>query len=178
MKIDIEDVPEGQSRLERWAMGGYLSIISLSGILLFLFPRKGIFLGGFFLGLWLFIEGIRSIVAFIRHSLPWKDRNQLMRLIRGILTLVLGVVFVLRPGNTAELGLSLLFSFTGILFLFQAVLILLSGDREMTPASLLLGLIGLLLILSPLFTAFWFLRLIGFLILLRGGLGLYFLIKS
>lgn len=178
MKTTIEDVPEGKSRLERWSQIGYMGIITISGILLFLFPQKGLSLVGFFFGFWLTIEGIKSCVLFFRASLPWKDRNHLMRFIRGILTLVLGVVFIIRPGNTAELGLSLFFSLTGILFLLQAVLLLLSTEKEFTPAVLLLGLIGLMLILSPLFTALWFLRLIGFFILLRGGVGLYLMIRS
>jgi len=170
--VIVEDVPRGDKPVNTSLRILYSIGLVLLGLVLLLFPDKGLALGAFLLGLWLLIDGISSLVHFFQSTVTFNESSGKVLLIRSILWIVLGAVFTIRPLGMAKMGLGLVFFLVGLLFLIQAVLLWSVTGEETPVASLLLGLIGILLMLSPLFTALWFIRVLGILILIRGVSGI------
>lgn len=173
----VEDVPLRDRKGVRLLMLIYQGWIALTGLILMLVPRFGMKIGAVLLGVWLMVEGIKNFITFFRNRVSIKEKSQYMLLIRSVLMIFGAVILVLRPGPVAEMGLSLIFFLAGLFFLVQGILLGLAKESEHNYLVIILVIIGIVLMLSPLFTALWFLRLIGLLVLIRGALGIYLDLK-
>jgi len=169
----IEDVPQGESQASRYGRIANFAALVLLGLVLLIFPDRGLMIGAFLLGLWLIMDGVGGLIRFFQSSITLKELNSKVLLGRSLLWIILGALFISRPGFMARMSVGSIFFFIGLIFVIQAVIIW-SMTKEETPGGILLfGAIGILLMLSPIFSALWFIRLLGLSILVRGGLGLY-----
>lgn len=169
----VEDAPLRDSRVVRILKFIYQGAIALTGLILLILPRFGMKIGAVVLGLWLLVEGVKNLITFFRAKVSIREKSQYMLLIRSVLMILGAVILVLRPGPVAQMGLSLIFFLAGLFFLVQGILLAMSKEGEHSYLVVILVIIGVVLMLSPLFTALWFLRLIGLLVMLRGALGIY-----
>lgn len=169
----VEDIPNKDKKNKRNVFLVYQGMLALLGLVLLLFPARGMTLGAVLLGLWLIIDGIASLIDFIRSNASLDGITERFKLIRSLLWILLGLLFILRPGAMVRFSVSSIFFIVGLLFVIQALMIWVLGSGENVWGTLLFALIGALLMLSPFITALWFLRLLGLLILARSGWILY-----
>ena len=123
------------------------------GILVFLFPGRGLTFILAFLGAWMALDGIGSIYQAVKGGHPTGERSRTWLWIDGIISLVAAAVILFAPGVSA----------IGLLIVTAAWFLLSGGARLMLAfrlSSVLLGLLGALNIV------------IGAWMLLRPGPGL------
>lgn len=169
----VEDIQDKDRKDKRTVFLVYQGILALLGLVLLLFPARGMTFGALLLGLWLIIDGTASLVDFIRSKASLDGIMERFKLIKSLLWILLGLLFLLRPGAMVRFSVSSIFFIVGLLFVLQALMIWVLGSRENIWGTLLFAVIGALLMLSPFVTALWFLRLLGLLILARSGWILY-----
>jgi len=169
----IENVPDKDRKEKRSVFLVYQGVLALLGLVLLLFPARGMTFGALLLGLWLMIDGVATLIDFIRSKATLDSVMARFKLIRSILWILLGLLFLLRPGAMVRFSVSSIFFIVGLLFVLQALMIWVLASGENLWGTLLFALIGALLMLSPFITALWFLRLLGLLILIRSGWILY-----
>lgn len=169
----VEDIPEKDRPENRSVFMVYQGILALLGLVLLLFPAKGMTFGAILLGVWLLIDGIVSLVDFIRSKEGVHGILERFKLVRAMLWILVGILFLVRPGAMMRFSMSSIFFIVGLLFVLQALMLWVLGSRENIWGTVLFAVIGALLMLSPFVSALWFLRLLGLLILARSAWSLY-----
>lgn len=169
----VEDIPEKDKPVNRSVFMVYQGILALLGLVLLLFPARGMTFGAILLGLWLLIDGIAALIDFIRSGSGAEGILERFKLVRALLWILVGILFLIRPGAMMRFSMSSIFFIVGLLFLLQALMLWVMGARDNLGGTVLFAIIGALLMLSPFVTALWFLRLLGLLILARSAWILY-----
>jgi uncharacterized membrane protein HdeD (DUF308 family) len=144
------------------ALRGLVAIIF--GILLFLFPGIALETLVLFLGAYLLVDGIGSIITAVRNRTG--NPNWWVSLLEGIVSIIAGIVAFIYPGRTALVLLYIIGAWaivTGILEIVAAIRLRKEIDNEwvLGLAGLLSIVFGILTFVFPGATALSLLWLIG-----------------
>lgn len=140
---------------------GVLAVIS--GLILLLWPNATLAVVGVTAGLFLIAGGIERIVTVLRRP---KTPGDGIALVSAVLHLIFGALLLFRPVQTGSFWFSFFFIAAGLHLAASSLYMIrkdpgIRGDFVSAAAVLTMLILGLLLIVMPLFSAVLMLRILG-----------------
>jgi len=178
MKVTIEDADERDLfsksfRFYAFIQGG---ILSLAGIILFLFPKSGLIFLSIIFGLYILILGVGQTVTAFHLNETHKAWWHL--LVRGVLLILVGVLVLWFPFSFAKIGMGIPLVAGGLFLIINGLQDLLapsfqSVQKPQSSGSVLMIVLGALLCFAPVFSALLLFRFIGVLSAASGSFLIY-----
>ena len=142
----------------------------LSGIILLFWPKAGLTVASVVLGVFLLVDGVERLITVLRYPSS-RGKSDAVSIIGAILRIVFGVVLLFRPLEAGNFWVSVILIITGInliagsLFMFWSEPGMKKDFLSISSAVLML-ILGLLMIILPVFTALLMFRILGGILIL------------
>ncbi|PIE04922.1 MAG: hypothetical protein CSA76_01655 [Spirochaetales bacterium] len=172
IKVEIQDIDPEEQTVRSYApllfVKGALGIIA--GIILLFWPGTGLAAVAVLLGIFLVADGIERLVSVLRYPVYGKGRDALA-ITGAVLRIIFGAVVLVHPGSAGSLWASVFFIAAGINLIIGSLFFMwkskeAAGDYLLTGTSIVMLLLGLILILLPVVSAHFLLRIAGILLIL------------
>ncbi len=166
-EVTIEDIDENEKAAHRFAplliARGVIGIIA--GIILLFWPGTGLAVAAITLGIFLTVDGLERLIVALR-SRPESGRVDAFLIIGAFLRIVLGLVVLFNPVNAGGFWVSFIFIIAGLNLVFGSIVLFwrdnsLRNEPMKVGMAILMLVMGLLMILMPMISAMFLLRLIG-----------------
>ncbi len=182
IKVEIQDIDEAERAYRHYAplllAQGVAGLIA--GILLLFWPGTGLAVAAITVGIFLVISGVERLVSVLR--LPASGgQSDIWPLAGAVLRILIGVIILARPVDSGGVWASVIFILAGLSLVVSALFALFVASDFKTDfltsgTALLLLLLGLVMILLPMVSALFLLRVLGGLLVLASvpalGVGL------
>jgi uncharacterized membrane protein HdeD (DUF308 family) len=176
----IESIPEKEIERDKNLKLIFIRMVVflIFGLSMLFWPKMGLNLLSLIIGLLLTVQGIFAIVLSFINRINKQINTRVI--VHKIIQILVGILFVLRPGWVVNLGIHFLFVSSGVIIIAGNLLHILrdnSVKKQDSAGPIIFILMGLIMIFAPFFTAELFIRLLGLITLLFSMGDLYIIIK-
>jgi len=173
IRATVEPIDDTERVRRQYAplMIGKGVVALISGIVLLFWPKAGIAVVSVALGAFLAVDGIERLTDVLRNRRAADGGRDIWSILGALLRLVFGLLIMLRPVAVGGFWMSLVFIIAGLNLIAGSLLLLwqapgIRGEVTAVGSAVVMLLLGLLMILLPLVTALFLLRLVGVLLVL------------
>lgn len=163
----VEDIDESERAARRFApllmIRGGIGIVA--GIILLFWPGTGMAVAAVVLGIFLLSDGIERLVTRLRHPAGTGSLDAL-GITGSILRIIFGAIVLFNPVDAGGFWFSLIFIIAGINLIVGSIFIFwkdssIRDDTMNAGMAILMLILGLLMVLMPMISAMFLLRIIG-----------------